>query len=485
MKKLTNIVLTVLAVAFTLVSCQRDLTSLNEDPKHTSFVPSENLLATGLYQSSYYIFTPSVNFNNFRFFTQQWSETSYPDETNYDLVTRNQPRNFWDRMYVYSINNYQQAKKNIPEELSDPANADADVVTNKYATLEIAEIFVWEHLVDTYGDIPYTDAMKAADGLYAPKYDDAKAIYTSLLSRIDAATAKIVTTKSGYTSGDLIYHGNMSKWKKFANSIKLRLAMNLADKDPATAKAAAEAAIASGVFTSDADSYSFKFDTGTFPNPVYDDVVGSGRNDFLPSDILVDQLNANSDPRRSTWFTTAEDEDGNQAYIGGVFGDVNAYEGNSHLTEFFTAKNGVAKLLSYTEILFLRAEAAARGYSAGGTAAGLYAEAVKQSMTENKVSSADADTYLAAHPYDAGNWKHSIGYEAWVSMFNNGFAAWNFSRRLDYPAFEVPADSNLEVVPTRMPYSNQEYVLNKTNVTAAAAKIGGDKATTKLFWDIH
>lgn len=98
-------------------------------------------------------------------------------------------------------------------------------------------------------------------------------------------------------------------------------------------------------------------------------------------------------------------------------------------------------------------------------------------------SSADAASYIAAVPYDASNWRKSIGEQAWVAMFNKGFQAWNFARRLDNPTFVNPPDSTTDVVPLRMKYSDQEYVLNKTNVNAAAIKIGGDKVSTKIFWD--
>ncbi len=87
MKNIIKISLVSACIGLALSSCQSDLTSLNDDPKHPSILPSENLLATGMYQSSYYMDNPSVNFNNYRFFTQQWAETQYPDETQYNLVT--------------------------------------------------------------------------------------------------------------------------------------------------------------------------------------------------------------------------------------------------------------------------------------------------------------------------------------------------------------------------------------------------------------
>lgn len=474
MKKIFNILTIGVIAATSFTSCERDLTSLNDDPKHPTVLPSQNLMAMGQHQSSYYMFTGSVNFNNYRFFVQQWAETTYTDETNYDLTTRNQPRNHFNRMYVYSLNNYETAKKNLEEEANSPA-----IKNNKLASLEIAEIFVWENVVDTFGDVPYSEAFKSNEQIYAPKYDDAKEIYLSLLSRIDAAVALIDESNVGYIDGgDIVYDGDMTKWKHFANSIKLRLAMNLADDDPALSKSAAEAAIASGVISSQDESYVFKFDGGTFSNPVYNDLVASGRNDFVPSELVINTMNSNNDPRRETWFTKVD-----SAYVGGVFGDLNPFADYSHMSSFFLASDAPANLLSYTEVLFLTAEAAARDYSVGGTAESFYNAAVAASMAENEVSADDTTTYLEAHPFDAANWKQSIGQEAWIALFNRAFAAWNFSRRLDAPTFVNPPDSQLDGVPVRMPYSDQEYVLNAANVGAAASKIGGDKATTKLFWD--
>ncbi|GGP05797.1 hypothetical protein GCM10010992_23310 [Cloacibacterium rupense] len=471
-KLLSSIILGVLA--FSLTSCERDITSLNIDPKHPQVLPSGTLFAMGQYQQFYYAYTGSVNHNNYRFFTQMWSETTYTDEVNYDLVTRNQPRNVFNRLYVYTINNYEQAKTNLASEGGDPS-----LKANKYASLEIAQIFAWEQAVDTFGDIPYTDALKASSGQFAPKYDDAKNIYVDLIKRLNNVLGNINLSKSGYDKEDLVYYGDMSKWTRLANSIRLRLAINLADTDPALAKTTAEAAVASGVLSSNADSYSFHFDGGTFTNPVFDDLVASGRYDFVPSQPVVDLMNSKSDPRRDVWFTKI-----GGVYKGGPFGPLAPYNSYSHISSHFTGADAPANLFSYVEVLFLKAEGVARGFNMGGaTAADLFKAAQQASMDENGVPAADASAYIAAHPYDATNWKKSIGEEAWISLFDRGFAAWNFTRRLDYPVLTNPTNSRLTAVPKRMPYSDQEYVLNKTNVTAAATKIGGDKAETKLFWD--
>ncbi|MCT2407532.1 SusD/RagB family nutrient-binding outer membrane lipoprotein [Chryseobacterium antibioticum] len=473
MKNIIKISLVSACLGLALSSCQSDLTSLNVDPKHPSVLPSDNLLATAMYQSSYYMDNPSVNFNNYRFFTQQWAETQYPDETQYNLVTRNQPRNHFNRMYVYSINNLKQAKMNLVNEVETD-----DIRTNKLATLEIEEIFIWENIVDTYGDVPYSEAFKPNE-ILTPKYDDAKTIYLDLIKRIDAATATIKPATTGYA--DLVYGGNMTKWKKFANSIKLRLGMNLADVDPALSKTTVESAIASGVISSDDEAYKFKYDGGTFSNPVYDNLVASNRNDFIPSQLTINTMSSLSDPRMDIWFTKV-----GGVYKGGVFGELNdPYTNFSQLSSYFRSATTASNLLSYAEVAFLKAEAAARGYSVGGTVADLYIAAVTESMRENGISTTNTVTYLAANPFNVANWKQSIGTQAWIAMFNKGFASWNFTRRLDNPILVNPPKSNLSSVPYRMPYSDQEYVLNGANVNAAASKIGGDKATTKLFWDIN
>lgn len=481
MKKII-LILGMAVAALGVTSCERDTTALNVDPKHPETLPSYLLLATAQQQQFYYVSSPNVNQGNFVFLTQQIAETTYTDETNYDLVTRNQPRNFFNRMYDRVLKNYSDAMVQLEKEGNTPA-----VQNNKWATLEISSVYAWEVLVDTYGNVPYSEALKAP-AVLSPKYDDAKTIYTSLLTRLDAAIAKIDTNADGYAS-DYAYHGDMNKWKRLANSIKLRLAMNLADVDAAASKTAAESAIASGVLASNADNYAMSFDGSQFKSPFHDELVASGRFDFVPTKLVMDYMNANNDPRIPILFNPAVDGANAGQYPGGTFGSLNAYTQNANLGnkttgKYFSSATGPITLLSYAEVMFLRTEAAARGYNAGGTAATLFSSAIQASMDQYKVTPASAAVYKAAVVYDAVNWKRSIGKEAFIALFGDqAFASWNFIRRLDNPVMVNPANSRLDGVPVRLPYSDQEYVLNPANVKAAATAIGGDNALTKLFWD--
>lgn len=473
-------------------SCERDITSLNQDPKHPESLSSATLVISAQQTMLSHFLTANVNTNISRMFTQQFAQTTYVDESNYDMITRPIPRNHYNIIMSTSsassnspgiLSAFRDASKNLINEL----DSDSQVKANKSAMIELMSVFSWANLVDTYGNIPYAEAMQMQEpAIFEPKYDDAKSIYSILLNRLDSAIASITVSKMGYTE-DIIYGGNMEKWKKMGNSLKLRLAIHLADTDLVKAKAAAEEAFASGLFTSNDDNFGLKtFPTGQFSNPVYQEVIQSGRNDYVPSSVVVDFMNNNSDPRREKWFSLAPDG----TYKGGTYGSTNAFGNFSHLTSvnnpgsfLIVGEQAQGYLLDYAEVSFIRAEAAQRGFSVGATAAVIYEEAIKASMDEYGVSAANATAYITANPYNATNWKKSIGEQAWIAMFNKGYQAWNFSRRLDYPVFVNPVNSTVESVPVRMRYSDQEFVLNQTNVKAAAVAIGGDKVSTKIFWD--
>lgn len=490
MKKII-LIASLMIAGFSATSCESDITALNVDPKKPQTLPSATLVASAEQVMLDQFLTPSVNRNITRMFVQQWTQTTYTDESNYDMNTRPIPRNHYN--YVMSTSS---AAANSPGILSALRDAkiflasesdEAASKANKAAVIEVLSVYAWANLVDTYGNIPYFDAMKAP-AIIQPKYDDGMAIYEDLIKRLNSAIASINTAAGSYSS-EIFYQGNMEKWKKAANSLKFRLGVTLSDFNYTLAKSTAESAYQSGLFTSNADNLGLKsFPTGQFSNPVYQDVVQSGRNDYVPTALIVDMMNAKSDPRRDYYFTKIDG-----VFKGGVYGSNNNFFAYSHMTSSKSGDAGVGGymlisetapgyLLDYAEIMFLRAEAAARGMVVGGTPADLYAEAITASMDQYGIASA-ASAYILANPYNATNWKKSIGEEAWVAMFNRGFQAWNFSRRLDYPVFTNPASSTVESVPVRMKYSDQEYVLNKANVTAAATAIGGDKVSTKVFWD--
>jgi hypothetical protein len=480
-KSIKEIIMKRIIIAFTLLpllfaACKRDITSINVDPKNPQIAPASAFISNAQKAVADAMTSTNVNDNIFRLVVQYWQETTYTDESNFDLNTRQIPRQLWNYLYRDVIRDLREAKKLIPGQISV-----ASTQKNALAIAEVTEIYAWYYLVTTFGDIPYSQALDASNS--QPKYDNQQTVYNDLLTRLDAAIASMVTTGESIGDADLIYNGDMVMWKKFANSLKLKMGMTIADADNAKAKSTVESAVASGVFTSSADDATFGYLTAPpNTNPVWVDLVQSGRKDFVAASTIVNKLTALNDPRRDDYFTV----DAVGGYSGGTPGASSNYSTFSKPDEAIQEPDAPADLLSYVEVEFFLAEAVERGYAVGGTAATHYNNAVTASILEWGGTAAEAIAYLAQPAVNyataAGTYKPKIGEQKWIALYNRGWDAWIEWRRLDYPALVKPPTA-LTDIPKRLTYPIPEQNLNTANYTAAATAIGGDLVTTKLFWD--
>lgn len=421
--------------------------------------------------------TPNVNTNVYRLIEQQWQETTYTDESQYDLNTRSIPDHIWDVYYRDVLNNFEASRKLMQTDVTD-----ADQRKNELAILDIMEVYTWHYLVTTFGNVPYTEALDANNTF--PKYDDALTIYKSLLTRLSTDIAALNTAHASLGATDAFYAGDPAQWKKFGNSLMLKLAITLSDADNTTAKAAAEAAIAGGLLSSNADNAKFPY-VSTTPNtnPVWVELIQSGRKDFVAASTITDLMNGLEDPRRPLFFTT----DPSGGYSGGFPGQSSAYANFSKPAVKVTNPNFAGNILDYSEVQFLVAEAAERGYSAGGnTAAGAYTNAVTASILDWGGTSDQAAAYLAqpavAYATATGSYKQKIGTQKWIALYNRGTDAWLEQRRLDFPVLAIVEDAATGF-PVRFTYPVNEQNVNNTSRSAAASAIGGDAVETKLFFD--
>lgn len=457
------------------------LTDLNEDIKNPTAVPAGTLFANSTLGLMDFMTETNVNRNNFRLWSEQWSQTTYPDESNFQLVERNVNGYAWNTLYATVIRDIREAKTFLEADQFLEANAKQA----QGAIMEIVEIFAFHLLVDIFGDVPYTEALDTENLL--PSYDDDAAIYTDLINRLDAAIEGL-NAPSELGAYDLIYGGDSDAWKKFANSLKLRMAIRIADMDNAKAKSMVEAAIASGVFTSSADDFAMAYEGATpNTNPLWEQFVESGRTDFVASNTLVDVMNTLEDPRRSVYFKgNITDMSGNVIYVGGEFGNANSYPDNSQPGVIFEDPTLPGAIMSFTEVSFLLADAAARGYNVGGTAESFYNEGVSSSFAEWGVS--DASAYLAnpavAYSTATGSWKEKIAMQKWLALYNRGFEAWSTYRVYNAPTMNVAVSAGI-LPPHRFTYPVTEFSLNGESVQAAAAAIGGDNFNSRIFWDMN
>lgn len=395
----------------------------------------------------------------------------------------------------------------------------SDARSNLYNMARIMKAYVFQVLIDTYGDVPYTDAGQGyLTGVYLPKYDDNATIYTDLLKELTEATAALDESKAIET-GDLFYKGNIAQWKKLGNSLLLRVAMRYTKVDAAKAQQYAVAAFNGGVMQSIDDNVIIKFNT-TFNHPSANTYQGTERANFYLGKPFVDYLLSTNDPRLdviavkyqfpANTLATAGTEDVNPLNQAGMpFGYSEAtiandplYPGKSGAAWKYSQLNRrtVAKIdvpeffITHAQTQLLLAEAAQRGWITG-TVASYYEAGVRAHMNQMAQYDVTAtipvtsqDAYLSAHPFDAAQALTQINTQYWIASFQNGSEAWANFRRSGLPALTPNPYPSVDPAVVggfihRLVYPVREKTVNTVNYNDAVARMGEDNLATRVFWD--
>ena len=480
-----KIFITVLVSVIALSSCDDRMIELNRPKKNASEVPGETLFTSGLRSTFDMMVSTSVNENVFRLYAQYWAQTTYPDESQYNMVSREIPDNLWRNAYRDALMDLDQASQRIELTAEKLGLTEAEK-NNQLAIITICKVYVYSVLADAFGAAPFSEALNPE--ILVPKYDKAEDIYAGIIGMLDGAINSITEGEAAISEDqDPVYDGEIEGWKKFANSLKLRLAITIADVDNAKASTMVTQALASGVILSNADNTSMTYQAeAPNTNPLWEDLVQSGRADFVVANTFIDKLNALADPRIAVF---AEKVGG--IYKGGDYGDGNSYDDNSHVGDLFHQPDLEGVIFDAAEVQFLLAEAAER--SLGGLvpadAAGHYDDAITLSMEYWGITGASVTAYLAnpdvAYATAAGTWKQKIGIQSWIGFYNRGFEGWNLWRRLDFTGFNVPTDLTYDDIPRRMIFPLEEATLNPTSLDEAIQLIGADDVQTKVFWDVN
>lgn len=483
MKKILFI--TVLLAA-TAISCDDDkLIEMNRPKKNASEVPGELLFTNGLRNLADMMASTDVNSNVFRLYSQYWAQTTYPDESQYNMVSREIPDNLWEDAYRDVLKDLDEAAQVI-EENYEALGMSEGHKANQIAVININKAYMYFVLTDVFGAVPFSEALD--EEILLPKYEAGSVVYDGAISMLNDAISSIDVNEPGFSSTqDLIYEGDMEGWLRYGNSLKLRVAMTIADVDGSKAQTMVTEALTSGVITSNDLNASITYQASApNTNPVWEDLVQSGRADYVVANTFVDKLNALADPRLPVF---AEPIAGG-TFKGGTYGSGNTYDDNSHIGDLFHEPNLEGILFDYAEVEFLLAEAIERGLTAPGTAEEHYTTAIEASMEYWGVAPADVATYLAqpevAYATADGDWKQKIGSQSWISYYNRGYEGWTLWRRLDFEGFNVPAGLTEADIPKRMIFPLEEATLNPSARNAAVELIGGsDDVKTKVFWDVN
>jgi hypothetical protein len=465
-----------LLIALLASACNSQLEEINKNPNATETPQAPYLLTSALKQGADLYWGSESNFNSSLLFVQHWAKIQYAEPDRYD-VSNSSFTSLWNTGYSTLIT-----------DLNTILNSQDNQVNSNYKGIALTlRSWVFLLLTDAYGSIPYQEA-----GLkITPAYNTQKEVYTGLLADLTKAQS-LLATANGSVSGDVVYSGNISKWKKFVNSLRLRIALRISDKEPDLAKQAAIAATgdAAGLLAGNSDTFQFVYGSSPQQNPA--SAWFDTRDDYRISKTMVDKLYELSDPRLPVYAQLPSDASVGK-YVGGANGlsnsDANSqgFAKTSKPGTYFLAPQSPAVIFSYAEALFARAEAVARGYIPGD-AEQLYKSAITASLNQFGITDATViSNYLnqASVKYDATNFAKSIGIQKWIAFFGQGLDAFAEWRRLDYPALTAGPATVLDgKIPSRFFYPGTEQSLNGISYKAAISAQGKDLLTTKLWFDV-
>jgi len=424
-------------------------------------------------------------------YVQYQSQVTYTDEMRYSEAPAS-----WYAYYVQTLSNLQQ----VIDINSDPAKQTVILQSQGFAANQIGVAMIMKaviakRLTDTYGDVPFSEALDPSN--VTPAYDSQESIYNAIIANVKAARDMLDASKLGPT-GDIIYGGDVTKWKKFANSFLLQVTLQLSKKFPSpTGMAATEFKSAlsdpAGVIETVGDEAWFSYqDLIGFRNPW-------NRNrttDYYLSQEFTDALKGNTglnptsnrtpDSRMSVYATNNND--------GVPYGHKNGSgAGKSQMsTDNYWNDTSPLPFMTASYTFLNRADAAAMGWTTED-AATMLRSGIEMSFTTLEshtgiTIAADGPAYATARLADATTvgMNKVISEEKWISLFPSGFDAWDEWRRTEIPTLVPAVDFlNSGVIPRRYTYPLEESSLNATNYESGvnALSPATDNNSSKVWWD--
>ena len=474
MKKISLMFFWVVLITLVATSCEK-MENINKDPNNPDNVPSNMIFAGAQKKVMDYIYDNWFSGRQSLVYSQYWAQRNYTEEDRYQ-IRESVNNNYFNHFYTIIANMNKVIALN-----TDPETAGASALygdnNNQIAAAKIMKAWIFSIITDTWGNVPYFEVGKLKEGVYQPKYDDQAVIYEELIKELTEAANMIDEDEPAFIGGDMIYYGDASQWKKFANSLKCRLALHTSKVIGSKWREYIADALDSGVFEDNDDVAAYHY-SATAPewNYFYDGTFMQSRNDFTITrpfaDILKgqpDTLNSKTHPWEGTvdprlaMFTTqrlsnfVEDPEaeykfayiinagaagvpiGTHSYIGMPYGiptaNTSAAFRNAapnwygappmHLKPDFPVP-----LMTYAEVLFIISEY--NGFSVDEYEEGVEASIdYWSSVSGVPVSSAAKAAYLneVTQQVDA----EAVALQKYIDLYMNGTEAWVEIRRTGYP----------------------------------------------------
>ncbi|RKO70006.1 SusD/RagB family nutrient-binding outer membrane lipoprotein [Sphingobacterium puteale] len=458
-------------------SCKDELAKINKNQNEAETPQPAYLLTSTIKTTTDSYWGVSNNLASSLLFVQHWARVQYTDPDRY-IFTNNDFNEGWSTWYSKSISQLKLIQKLV----ANPEN-------NNYKGVSLVlQSWIFSLLTDAYGDIPYTETGDINNFL-TPRYETQESVYRGILNDLKNAQS-LLKADGEAIQGDIIYGGNIINWKQFANSLRLRFALRIADRLPDLAKTTLQevAAEGSGYIKSNDEIAQLIYQDAPNRNPVSSSF--EAREDYRVSKTMVDKLVTLRDPRLEIYADTTLKKT-SEKYIGLPNGLTSSeassigFDLTSRPGIYFRQPKAPAVILSYSEVLFGLSEAVSRGFITGD-AADLYQKAIRASLEQYKISNTLIDAYLRQPSvrFDPNNYKKSIGEQKWIALYGQGLEAFAEWRRLDYPQL-TPAKAGAlgGKIPTRFLYPGTEQSLNGANYQEAIKHQGSNSLLTKLWFD--
>ena len=506
MKKL-SVIWTLLIALVLASSCEKGFDVLNTNPNSpTTLNPIftfNNALVSSTFPADVLVFESAI--------VQQVTSPNGTVLAGANFNQNNFPRNagLWVRYYRdvirYLVDIINQTKSN-------PSRS------NLYNMARIWKAHTFMVLTDTYGDIPYTEAgLGFIGGTTFPVYNTQQSIYTDLLKELNEASVALDAAKTRET-GDVMYGGDVVKWKRLGYSLLLRAGMRLSKVNAALAEQTAKQALAGGVFLNNADNSVIRNDAAAYQNPTGGTLNGTEANNYYLTANFVSYLKSTGDPRLASIAARyVGAKSGSEQTVARIDRDPAKQTGmplgfDNNTVGAQATKDGLASFYDYSQVdrtrmaklgsptffvthaqtQLLLAEAAQRGWVTGSAAtyynAGVTAhmELMADYDPGSAIPVAAITTYLTANPYVAARGLELISTQYWVASFLNFPESWANFRRTDLPALTpnpYPAKTIRGNFILRLTYPDSENSVNQANLKTAVAAQGADNLDTPVWWD--
>lgn len=475
-------------LGLSLGNCTGEFEEMNTNPNSPADVPAATLLPKVIIETA-----KIQDMRTAGLYVRFFAQNSYIVEDRFrfpdnDLLT------LWEGNYIRILEN----SRIIREKSTGYENK------NMVAIAEIISVNAFHTLTDVYGEIPYSEALRSKEGITNPAYDKQQDIYPDLLVRLEKANA-MLNGNNGKIEGDILFDGDLYKWKTYCNSLTMRIAMRMSNIEPDAARLVIEKITADNitypVISSNNDNIRLKWQgVAPYREPWAQEYIsGIDGSNHAVSETMMTYLIGYKDPRLTAY---ARPTKYNGAYIGAVngpaVGDEQERDKVSRIGTFYTSDEaGYTKLFTYSEICFILAEAAERGWNVGVSAKEAYASGIKASLEYNRVSDAEIAQFLESEKiaYQSGNKSvnlYNIAYQKWVSLYLQGLQGWAEARRTDIPLLTPGAGTLYPGKHNRAPfravwpgtedmYNNKNYKQAKQNagITEESDQLWGKQ----LWWD--